>query len=149
MHFFFVDKLFSMKHSHTFTTYKIGFSFKDRFTTVLTGFVKPLMTGDTSFIREPSMHVCTSTYCCDSNILAVWAEKVPPFTKDWQTSYHTSRGSGEALICFDVLVEVSLSFAILHSAIMCLRGTRWSFGQAIREINLTLATAEGQVPPKV
>ena len=41
-----------------------------------------------------------------------------------------------------------LSFAILRSAILCLRGTRSSFGQPINEVNLTLATEEGQVQPE-
>ena len=39
-----------------------------------------------------------------------------------------------------------LSFAILRSSIMCLRGTRSSFGHPVNEVNLTLACAEGQVP---
>ena len=39
-----------------------------------------------------------------------------------------------------------LSFAILRSSIMCLRGTRSSFGHPVNEVNLTLARAEGQVP---
>ena len=38
-----------------------------------------------------------------------------------------------------------LSFAILRSAIMCIRGTRSSFGRPLNEENLTLATTEGQV----
>ena len=40
-----------------------------------------------------------------------------------------------------------LSFAILRSAIMCIRGTRSSFGFAVNEGNLTLASVEGQVQP--
>ena len=38
-----------------------------------------------------------------------------------------------------------LSFAILRSAIMCIRGTRSSFGRPLNEENLTLATTEGQI----
>ena len=38
-----------------------------------------------------------------------------------------------------------LSFAILRSSIMCLRGTRSSFGHPVNEVNLTLACPEGQV----
>ncbi len=41
-----------------------------------------------------------------------------------------------------------LSFAIQRSAIMCIRGTRSAFGNAINEQNLTLAAAEGQTPPE-
>lgn len=41
-----------------------------------------------------------------------------------------------------------LSFAILRSAIMCLRGTRSSFRRPINEVNLTLASQEGQVLPE-
>ena len=40
-----------------------------------------------------------------------------------------------------------LSFAILRSAIMFIRGTRSSFGFAVNEGNLTLASVEGQVQP--
>ena len=39
-----------------------------------------------------------------------------------------------------------LSFAILRSAIMCIRGTRSSFGRPVNEEDLTLASTEGQVP---
>ena len=39
-----------------------------------------------------------------------------------------------------------LSFAILRSAIMCIRGTRSAFGRPINVENLTLAPAEGQTP---
>ena len=39
-----------------------------------------------------------------------------------------------------------LSFAILCSAIMCIRGTRSSFGRPVNEEDLTLAFTEGQVP---
>ena len=38
-----------------------------------------------------------------------------------------------------------LSFAILRSAILCLRGTRSAFGRPVNELNLTLATEEGRV----
>ena len=41
-----------------------------------------------------------------------------------------------------------LSFAILRSAIMCIRGTRSTFGHPIMEVNPTLASAEGQVSPE-
>ena len=39
-----------------------------------------------------------------------------------------------------------LSFAILRSAIMCVRGTRSSFRRPVNEEDLTLASTEGQVP---
>ena len=39
-----------------------------------------------------------------------------------------------------------LSFAILRSAIMCIRGTRSSFGRPVNKEDLTLASTEGQVP---
>ena len=39
-----------------------------------------------------------------------------------------------------------LSFAILRSAIMCIRGTRSSFGRPVNEGNLILAVVEGQIP---
>ena len=38
-----------------------------------------------------------------------------------------------------------LSFTILRSSIMSLRGTRSSFGHPVNEVNLSLAFAEGQV----
>ena len=38
-----------------------------------------------------------------------------------------------------------LSFAILLSAIMCIRGTRSSFGRTLNGEDLTLASTEGQV----
>ena len=37
------------------------------------------------------------------------------------------------------------SFAILRSSIMCIRGTRSSFGRTLNEKDLTLASTEGQV----
>ena len=100
------------------------------------------MTGDTSFIREPSMaYVYTCTYRLHTSSMG----------RDGTTFY---KGLADQLLYKQGpvvmgLAEVSLSFAILHCVIICLRGTRWSFGQAIKEMNLTLATAEGQVPPKV
>ena len=57
-------ELFSMKHSNTFNTYKISPSFKQWMTDVLSGFVKPFITGDSSgqlllsVISEPT---CTWT----------------------------------------------------------------------------------------
>ena len=39
-----------------------------------------------------------------------------------------------------------LSFAILRSAIMCIRGTRSAFGKPINEESLTLAAADSQTP---
>ncbi len=39
-----------------------------------------------------------------------------------------------------------LSFAIIRSAIMCIRGTRSTFGRPIYEGDLTLAAAEGRTP---
>ena len=39
-----------------------------------------------------------------------------------------------------------LSFAILLSAIMCIRGTWSSFGRPVNEGNLILAVVEGQIP---
>ena len=39
-----------------------------------------------------------------------------------------------------------LSFAILRSALLCVRGTRSSFGRPVSEEDLTLAFTEGQVP---
>ncbi len=39
-----------------------------------------------------------------------------------------------------------LSFAIIRSAVMCIRGTRSAFGKPIYEGDLTLAVAEGQTP---
>ena len=38
-----------------------------------------------------------------------------------------------------------LSFAVLRSAIMCIRGTRSSFDHPVNEQNLTLAFSEGQI----
>ncbi len=43
-------------------------------------------------------------------------------------------------------IRCQLSFAIIRSAIMCLRGTRSAFAKPIYEGNLTLAAAEGQTP---
>ena len=39
-----------------------------------------------------------------------------------------------------------LSFTVIRSAIMCVRGTRSSFGRPVNEEDLTLASTEGQVP---
>ena len=43
-------------------------------------------------------------------------------------------------------IRCRLSFAIIRSAIMCIRGTRSAFAKPIYEGNLTLAAAEGQTP---
>ena len=42
-------------------------------------------------------------------------------------------------------LKCRLSFTILRSAIMCIRGTRSSFGRPLNEENLTLVSTEGQV----
>ena len=39
-----------------------------------------------------------------------------------------------------------LSFAILRSAILCIRGSRSSYHRPIHELNIALATSEGHIP---
>ena len=39
-----------------------------------------------------------------------------------------------------------LSFALLRSAVMCVRGSRSSFHHPVRDLDITLATAEGSIP---
>ena len=46
-------------------------------------------------------------------------------------------------------IRCRLSFAILHSAILCIRGSRSSRHRPVHELNIALATSEGRVPPDV
>ena len=43
-------------------------------------------------------------------------------------------------------IRCRLSFAILRSAILCIRGSRSSHHRPVRELNIELAAAEGHVP---
>ena len=43
-------------------------------------------------------------------------------------------------------IRCRLSFAILRSAILCIRGSRSSRHRPVRELNIELAAAEGHVP---
>ena len=43
-------------------------------------------------------------------------------------------------------IRCRLSFAILRSAILCIRGSRSSRHHPVRELNIELAAAEGHVP---
>ena len=46
-------------------------------------------------------------------------------------------------------IHCRLSFAILRSAILCIRGSRSSRHHPVHEINIELATSEGRVPSAV
>ena len=46
-------------------------------------------------------------------------------------------------------IRCRLSFAILRSAILCIRGSRSSHHRPKHELNITLATSEGRVPSAV
>ncbi|CAI8057996.1 hypothetical protein GBAR_LOCUS31557 [Geodia barretti] len=43
-------------------------------------------------------------------------------------------------------IRCRLSFAILRSAILCIRGSRSSRHRPVSELNIELAAAEGHVP---
>ena len=46
-------------------------------------------------------------------------------------------------------IRCRISFAILRSAILCIRGSRSSRHRQVHELNIALATSEGYVPSDV
>ena len=56
----------------------------------------------------------------------------------------------ETLLCWHMMVEEKLSFAAVHMAIMCIRGTRSSNNRPLQEADITLAaSAEGGIPQEL
>ncbi len=79
-----------------------------------------------------------------SQLQAAWERKEQRFTKDY--SRHVVKKQEKPYSIVMGWIRCQLSFAIIRSAIMCIRGTRSAFAKPIFEGNLTLAAAEGQTP---
>ena len=79
--------------------------------------------------------------------LVEWAAKLQRSIRDWQMEFPRKEQKQYSVVMGWICCR--LSFAILRSAILCIRGSRSSHHRRKHELNITLATSEGRVPSAV